>query len=58
MFEMEANEIIQVNLFCISKDIKVIIREGYSVDEIIDLLPAIEVHSDNSSGLEIFNFSI
>lgn len=57
MLEMEANEIIQVNLFCNSKDIKVIIREGYSVGEIIDQLPAIEVHSDNSSGFEIFFLS-
>ena len=54
MLEMEANEIIQLSLFCNSKNIKVIVREGYSVGEIIDQLPAIEVHRDNSTGFEIF----
>ena len=54
MLEMEANEIIQLNLFCNSIDIKVIVREGYSVGEIIDQLPAIEVHRDNRTGFEIF----
>ena len=44
MLDMEANEIIQLNLFCNSKYIKVIVREGYSVGEIIDQLPAIEVY--------------
>ena len=54
MLEMEANEIIQINLFCNSKDIKVIVREGDSVGEIIDQLPAIEVYKDNTYGFEIF----
>jgi hypothetical protein len=57
MLEMEANEIIQINLFCNSKDIKVIVREGNSVGEIIDQLPAIEVYKDNIYGFEIFFLS-
>ena len=57
MLEMEANEIIQINLFCNSKDIKVIVRDGYSVGEIIDQLPAIEVYKDNTYGFEIFFLS-
>ena len=57
MLEIEANEIIQINLFCNSKDIKVIVREGYSVGEIIDQLPAIEVYKDNTYGFEIFFLS-
>jgi hypothetical protein len=57
MLEMEANEIIQLSLFCNSKNIKVIVREGYSVGEIIDQLPAIEVYKDNTYGFEIFFLS-